>query len=105
MKEESPDNRRAERRDVVIRAELREPGHTRVTVQVEDLSRTGFRCETWHMLAIGARVFLHLPSFQGLEAYVAWKHAPRYGFRFLHPLHVAVFEAVAARFPPGGADG
>ncbi|MBA3896714.1 MAG: PilZ domain-containing protein [Sphingomonadaceae bacterium] len=96
----APEQRRAERRDVAIRAELREPGCTRFAVDVEDLSTSGFRCETYHVLPKGGRVFLHLPTFSPLEAHVAWKNGALYGFHFGQPLHVAVFETIAARFRP-----
>lgn len=91
--------RAATRQDVRIDAIIREPGCGRTTVEILDLSATGFCFSMIGPLAVGARVFLHLPTFAPLEAIVAWRRQSLYGCKFLRPLHVAVFETIAARFP------
>lgn len=93
------DARRAERRQVHVRVPLREAGCSRIEVDLIDLSATGFRFESFYAVATGARVFLHIPSFSPFEAYVAWRDPPFYGCRFDRPLHEAVFQTIAARFP------
>ncbi len=94
-----PDARSAERRIVGIRAQLREFGGHRFDVDVLDLSRTGFRIDSVFGINVGARVYLTIPSFAPLEAIIAWRDKYGYGCRFVHPLHRAVFDLIAARHP------
>jgi PilZ domain len=89
--------RAGERRRVRVRALIREAGSQRIDIDLVDLSVGGFRFESVHRFATGARVFLSIPSLAPLEATIAWKHADYYGCRFLRPLHLAIFEALAAR--------
>ena len=49
-------------------------------------------------VAVGVRVFLTIPTFEPLEAIVAWRGRTTFGCRFLLPLHPAVFATIAARF-------
>ncbi len=96
----SPDDvRGAERRPVGIRAQLRESGSTRLDVLVLDLSISGFRVESIYGIAVGARVFLTIPTFAPLEALVVWRRQTGYGCWFVHPLHPAVFDTICARHP------
>lgn len=88
------DGRRALRKAVGLRARLRERGANKFTVDVVDLSTTGFRCETSFTLYVGHVVWLTLPGLSGLEATVAWKRGFRYGFAFDQPLHPAVFDHI-----------
>lgn len=90
--------RAAERRRVKIRALVREAGSARIDIDVVDLSATGFRFESFHGFAPGARVFLSVPSLAPLEAVIAWRGRNQFGCRFLMPLHQAVFDTIAARF-------
>lgn len=92
------DIRRAERKPVQMHAVVREAGSTRVAIEVLDLSAAGFRFESLYSYAVGARIFLSIPSLRPLEAVVAWRKGSHYGCRFAHPLHVAVLETIAARF-------
>jgi hypothetical protein len=92
------DTRRAERLDIEFPALLREPGMTKFQVKVKDLSVTGFRCETSFTMHPGATIWLTIPGLSGLEAKVAWKDGFKYGFAFLAPLHVAIFEHVMRQF-------
>ena len=90
--------RAAERRRANVRALVREAGTARVDIDLVDLSATGFRFESYYGFAVGARVFLTIPSLQPLEAIVAWRGDHAFGCRFLSPLHPAVFDTIAARF-------
>lgn len=90
------EGRRALRKAVGMRARLRERGANRFTVDVVDLSTTGFRCETSFTLYVGHVVWLTLPGLAGLEATVAWKRSYCYGFAFNRPLHPAVFDHIVA---------
>ena len=92
------DARAAERRRVTISARVREAGTTGIDIDVVDLSATGFRFESLYGFALGARVFLSLPTLSPLEAVVAWRSGPAYGCQFIRPLHPSVFEMIAGRF-------
>jgi PilZ domain len=92
------DARAAERRRVSIRALVREAGTSRVDIDVVDLSATGFRFESLYSFAIGARVFLSVPTLAPLEAEIAWRKGSAFGCRFVRPLYPAVFDMLAARF-------
>ena len=92
------DARAAERRRVSLRALVREAGSARIDIDMVDLSATGFRFECFYGFAVGARVFLTIPTLQPLEAVVAWRGGSQFGCRFVKPMHQAVFETIAARF-------
>jgi hypothetical protein len=89
------DSRRADRFPLKIAAMLREPGSTKFSVDVRDLSVTGFRCETSFSIEIGKRVWLTLPGMAPLEALVMWHDKYVYGFAFTAPLHPAVLDHLA----------
>ncbi len=88
------ENRRAFRRAVRLRAQLRGRGAPKFDVQVLDLSTTGFRADVVFTLHIGDVVWMTLPGLAGLEAIVAWRGAHQYGFAFRTPLHPAVFDHI-----------
>jgi hypothetical protein len=90
--------RAAERRNVGIRAQLREMGGGKLDVDVQDLSVTGFRVDSVYRVALGATVFLTIPTFTAMEATVAWAHKSGYGCQFVNPLHPAVFDMITRRF-------
>lgn len=92
------DARRANRRDVVFDATLREPGLSKFTIKVRDLSVTGFRCETSFTMHPGTTVWLTIPGLAGLEARVAWRDGFKYGFAFTSALHPAVLDHVARQY-------
>ncbi len=91
--------RQTDRISVSFEAQLREPGTSRFSVNVVDLSATGFRCETSFTLVVGATVWLTIPGLTPIEAVVAWRHQFTAGCEFLHPLHIAVFDHVARMHP------
>jgi hypothetical protein len=92
--------RRTERYDLTFQANLREPGATRFTIQVKDLSVTGFRCETSFNLKPGKMVWLTIPGLGPLEAEVMWKDGFRFGCSFAAPLHTAVLDHIARQTLP-----
>lgn len=91
------DSRRAERLPLSFPASLREPGSTKFSVEVRDLSVSGFRCDTSFSLTVGSRVWLTIPGIEALEAQVMWREQWCYGFAFTAPLHPAVLDHVALR--------
>lgn len=94
------ENRKYERTGVRIRAEARESsGGARRLVWVTDLSHSGFRMECVNSLDENRTLFLTLPGMAGMEAHIAWRAGNEYGCRFVQPLHPAVFDHIADRFP------
>src|SRR3546814_9894483 len=69
----SGDNRRALRKPVRLKAQLRDRGTAKFEIDVIDLSTTGFRAETSFTLWEGPIVWLTLPGLASLEATVAWR--------------------------------
>ena len=88
------DGRRAERRDVVLGAGLRQRGAHAVTVQVVDLSVTGFRAATHLQLMEGADIWLKLPGLESLHSRVVWMRGHLIGCEFVRPLHPAVLAMI-----------
>lgn len=98
MSTDPTDARASERRRVAIRALVREAGSFRVDIDVIDLSATGFRFDSVYDFAIGARVFLSVPTLAPMEAMIAWRKDSAYGAQFIRPMHQSVFEMLAGRY-------
>ena len=88
------EGRRALRKPVRLKAQLRDRGTTKFEIEVVDLSTTGFRAETGFTLWEGHTVWLTLPGLASLEATVAWRDGFTYGCAFAQPLHPAVFDHI-----------
>lgn len=86
--------RMSRRLGVSFDASLREPGSTKFRVTIDDMSQSGFRCNTSFTLIPNNVVWLTIPGLAPLEARVAWRKGYLYGFAFALPLHVAVFEHI-----------
>ena len=84
--------RGAERKDVVVGAGLRQRGAHAITVQVMDLSVTGFRAATHLTRAGGSDIWLKLPGLESLHARVVWQRGHMIGCEFVRPLHPAVLD-------------
>ena len=84
--------RGAERKDLVVGAGLRQRGAHAITVQVMDLSVTGFRAATHLTLEVGADIWLKLPGLESLHARTVWQRGHMIGCEFLRPLHPAVLD-------------
>jgi hypothetical protein len=84
------DGRRAERAEVAVGAALRQRGAHAVTVQVLDLSVSGFRAATHLELMEGSDIWLKLPGLESLHARVVWMNGYVMGCEFVRPLHPAV---------------
>lgn len=92
------EDRRANRRALTLRADLRQSGSTRYPVDVIDLSETGFSCESWDEVGLGKSVFLQIESFAPFPARVVWREGNLHGFQFVRPLYPAVVDTIAQRF-------
>jgi PilZ domain len=91
--------RRTERYDLVFQASLREPGSSKFSIAIKDLSVTGFRCETGFNLKVGKIVWLTIPGLGPLEAEVKWKDGFVFGCSFASALHTAVLDHIARQVP------
>jgi hypothetical protein len=86
--------RGAQRQGVVLGAGLRQRGAHAITVQVLDLSVTGFRAATHLTLETGSDVWLKMPGLESLHARVVWMRGHLLGCEFVRPLHPAVLDMV-----------
>jgi hypothetical protein len=84
----------AERKDIAVGAGLRQRGAHPITVQVMDLSVTGFRAATHLTLESGSDVWMKLPGLESLHARVIWQRGHLIGCEFVRPLHPAVLDMI-----------
>ena len=94
------DARRAERAEVTVGAGLRQRGASGVTIQLLDLSVSGFRAATHLELEPGIDVWLRLPGLESLHARVVWQRGHLLGGEFVRPLHPAVLAMVVRNAGP-----
>ncbi len=92
------DGRRAERLTVNMQATLRESGSVKYTIDLLDLSVTGFRFKTSYNLHIGTQVWLNLPKLEGRRSTVMWRDGYIYGCAYDQPLHMAVFDHIVRQY-------
>ena len=92
-----PKPRAAERVPVAFAAALRQRGASGVSVQIADLSTTGFRVATHLRLEPGTDVWLRLPGLEACHARVMWAEGHYVGCAFVRPLHPAVLDMIVAR--------
>lgn len=93
------DGRRAARAEVVLGAGLRQRGAHAVTVQVLDLSVSGFRAATHLELEKGTDLWLKLPGLESLHSRVVWMKGHLLGCEFVRPLHPAVLDMIVRNSP------
>ena len=91
--------RESERSGVFIDARVRHLSKSYYSCKLDDLSITGFRMISTCPYEPGTEFFIYLPNFSTMEAQVMWRRNDSYGCRFLRPIHVGVFEHIAAKFP------
>lgn len=89
--------RRSERVPVALDATLRRRSASGVSVDILDLSTSGFRVASHLGLVKGDDVWLRLPGLEPIHAQVVWTSGYMMGCRFVRPLHPAVLEMVVAR--------
>ncbi len=82
----------AERTPIHVGAGLRQRGAGSITIQIMDLSVSGFRATTHLELMAGADVWLKLPGLESLHARVVWAEGHLLGCQFVRPLHPAVLD-------------
>lgn len=89
------DSRRADRYVLEFLAFLRARGSTKFTIDLHDLSVTGFRCGTSYNMNVGDAVWLTIPGLEARESRVVWRNGFEYGCEFVEPLHIAVLDHIA----------
>ena len=89
--------RLAERVEVSFGAALRQRGASGVSVQIADLSTTGFRVATHLELEPGTDVWLRLPGLEPCHARAVWSRGHYVGCEFLRPLHPAVLQMIVRK--------
>ena len=89
--------RQAERVPIELGAGLRQRGGSGVSIQIVDLSVSGFRASTHLCLQPGTDVWLRLPGLEPYQAKVAWSKGQFVGCAFERPLHPAVLEMIVGR--------
>lgn len=91
---EAGDVRQSERKPIHVGAGLRQRGASGVTVQILDLSTTGFRATTHLELMAGTDIWLKMPGLESLHGQVVWMEGHLLGARFMRPLHPAVLDNI-----------
>jgi len=89
--------RASERVPVEMDATLRRRSASGVSVDILDLSTSGFRVASHLGLVKGDDVWLRLPGLEPSHAQVVWTSGYMMGCRFVRPLHPAVLEMVVAK--------
>lgn len=92
-------DRKFDRDDVAIVASIRAFGGMKNRVTIVDLSLAGFRMECLTHIPDFQVIFLTIPSFQQLEARIAWHTEWLYGCEFVRPLHSAVYDHIVRTHP------
>ena len=93
--------RRSERVPLELGAGLRQRGGSGVSIEIVDLSVSGFRASTHLCLQPGTDVWLRLPGLEPYQAKVAWSKGQYVGCAFERPLHPAVLEMIVGRVRRG----
>lgn len=87
----------AERVEVSLGAALRQRGASGVSVQIADLSTSGFRVATHLELEPGTDVWLRLPGLEPCHARAVWRRGHHVGCVFVRPLHPAVLQMIVRK--------
>lgn len=93
--------RKSERVPIELGAGLRQRGGSGVSIQIVDLSISGFRASTHLCLHPGTDVWLRLPGLEAYQAKVAWTKGQYVGCAFERPLHPAVLDMIVRRIRGG----
>lgn len=91
--------REFDRGDVAITGEIREMGGGKHSVNIVDLSRSGYRIYSLTYIKVDKIVFLTIPGFAPLEGKIAWHEGDYYGCQFSSPIHIAIYEHIIAKHP------
>ena len=98
------------RGEVAIVGTIRAIGGIKCTINVVDISTTGFRMECLTYLLDNQVILLTMPGFEPLEARIMWQTEWMYGCEFARPLYIAIYEHIVRSYPsldpqPTASDG
>ncbi len=95
--ERDPVDRKGNRRNSGIEAQLRRLGNLSYTVAIRDISREGCQVDLVERPAIGEVMQLKLPGLETMAARVRWVDNYVAGLHFDQPMHPAVFDLLMQR--------
>ena len=95
--ERDPVNRKGNRRDSGMEAQLRRIGNLSYTVAVRDISPEGCQIDLVERPAVGEVMQLKLPGLETMSARVRWVDNYVAGLHFERPMHAAVFNLLMQR--------
>jgi PilZ domain len=87
------------RGSVAIAADIRAKGGAKTKVKILDISQTGFRMECLTYISDSQVIFITIPTFQQMEARIAWQTEWMYGCQFVRPLHAAILDHILKVYP------
>ena len=90
------------RGEVAIVGTIRAIGGIKCTINVVDISATGFRMECLTYLSDNQAILLSMPGFEPLEARIMWQTEWMYGCEFARPLYIAIYEHIVRSHPSLG---
>lgn len=92
------EDRSSPRVTLKIPATLRPSGITGFSVNVTNLSLSGFACEAATGIPVGGRCWLSLPGLSPLQAEVIWNNGNMVGCAFSNLLNRAILDTILNRF-------
>ena len=90
------DERKSQRHASAAGASIGGQGRVKVPVRIVDISSQGCRLELPGQLPEGALVSVKVPTFEPWQARVVWSKRGSAGCQFVHLLHPAVVQRLAA---------
>lgn len=89
--------RRAERERLTAPVNFRKPKEMSYEVNLDNLSPQGCCIELRERVREGQLLWITVPGIEPLQSWVRWHGEWHAGLEFERPMHVAVFDHVAAR--------
>ena len=97
------ERRRWPRMPLAADVEFRRRRETHYSITMHDLTPQGCRIASPERVLPGEMVWVQMPSLESLSGLVRWTCEWQSGVEFDRPMHVAVFDMMAARLAPGAA--
>ena len=93
--------RRSERLPVEVTIRAKHAASKRIfQAELSEFSANGCRINTSEPIATDDHLLIKLPELEGWPGRVVWSSCEAIGLEFLQPLHPAVVEHYARKFPP-----
>lgn len=91
------EQRRGPREALAAKVNLRKPKEMAYAVELEELSQHGCRIRLRERMRSGQLVWITVPGLEPLQSWIRWQGEWHAGVEFERPMHVAVFDHVAAQ--------